>query len=87
MKNQIDNILEKQKQDQDVFENHELWQKLKTTPREFFAELDIRVAESGIPRHVWEQKLTETKQIIETRVRETHGLYRHSTRNLAYIRL
>lgn len=82
-----DPILHQYEASQREFENHALWKRLGMKPDEFFDQLDRQVVESGIPPQVWRQKLNETRQIIETRVRESHRLYTHTPRNLAAIRV
>lgn len=57
------------------FENHELWQKLGVTPKEFFAKVNEYIEKKGIDKLVWKQKLAEAKAVIETRVREQKGIY------------
>lgn len=68
-------LLERCEREQREFQNHWLWQELKTTPQDFFARVKRQVAQSGIDPEVWRQKLSEAKQAIETRVKERAAKY------------
>lgn len=71
----LDALLRRFEKEQQEFENHWLWQKLGTTPAEFFACVRQSVAKSGIKPEVWQQKLAQAKKALETRVRENRGEY------------
>lgn len=69
-KDQLQELLDRYQKEQREFENHWLWKELETTPKAFFAHVRASVQKSGIEPHVWQQKLEEAKQVIETRVKE-----------------
>ena len=66
----IDEMLIRHAREQREFERHWLWHELGTTPKEFFAAVDAYVDQSGIDREIWNTKVREAKQNIETRIRE-----------------
>lgn len=75
-KDKLELLLERYENEQREFENHWLWQELGTTPKQFFAKVNEYVEKSGIDKKVWEQKLSEAKQTIETRIKEQRGQYK-----------
>lgn len=75
MADKIEELLQQCKKEQQDFENHWLWQKLKTTPRDFFARVAEHVEKSGISKSEWQQNLLKMKKVLETRSRERRGQY------------
>ena len=75
MVDKIDELLRRYKKEQEDFENHWLWKKLKTTPKEFFAQIAKSVEKSGISKTEWQSKLMEMKKTMATRSRERTGKY------------
>ena len=71
----IEETLKNYEQEQKEFENHWLWQKLKTTPEEFFKRVNENVKKSGIDNKVWQEKLSEAKRVLETRIAEKNKTY------------
>lgn len=83
----VRDILKKYAKEQREFEKHWLWQKLKTTPQQFFEQLDQAIRQSGIPPEVWREKTRQAKQIIETRIREKYRMYTRSAQSLGAMRI
>ena len=75
MADKIEELLKHYKKEQTDFENHWLWQKLKTTPKEFFARIAERVEKSGMSKSEWRESLLKMKKVLETRSREKNGRY------------
>ena len=79
MQNQTDQkieaLLQRYEVEQKEFENHPLWRELGTTPKEFFSKVQDIVKNSGISEKEWQQKLTEAKQALNTRIKEKRGQY------------
>jgi hypothetical protein len=75
MTDKIDDMLRQYQKEQQDFENHWLWKKLKTTPKEFFAKIAESVEKSGISKSEWQEKLMKMKKVFETRSREKRGQY------------
>lgn len=75
MEEKIDEMLRRCQKEQEEFENHWLWKKFKTTPKEFFAKIAEGVEKSGISKSEWHEKLLRMKKIFETRSREKKGQY------------
>lgn len=71
----IEALLKRYEVEQREFENHPLWQELGTTPKEFFNKVNEVVKKSGISQELWQQKLTEAKQALNTRIKEKRGDY------------
>lgn len=69
------NLMRRYEKEQRDFDNHWLWQELKTTPKEFFRKVDDYVKTSGIDIQIWQQKLAAAKQSIMVRVRERDRIY------------
>lgn len=63
------------------FENHPLWRELGTTPQEFFEKVRATVESSGIDPRLWQAKLAEAKQAIETRTKEAWRNYNQPSFN------
>jgi len=74
-KDKLEFLLERYQKEEQEFQNHPLWRQLKTTPQEFFKRVNRYVEESGMDPRVWQQKLTEAKKTIETRMMEQTGQY------------
>ena len=72
----IKETLDAYDKEQQEFENHWLWQELQTTPQEFFKSVREYVKQSGIDEHMWQQKLAEAKQALETQVAEQEKNYK-----------
>lgn len=72
----IESLLKQYKKEQRAFENHWLWAELKTTPQRFFESVNQRIRESGIDQGLWQQRLTEARGVIGTRLKEKAGDYR-----------
>lgn len=83
----VRDILQKYEKEQREFEKHWLWQKLKTTPKEFFDHVDQVIRDSGIPPQIWQQRLKEARQTIETRIREKYRMYTRAGQNLGTVRI
>lgn len=75
MEDKINEMLRRCKKEQEDFENHWLWKKLKTTPKEFFAKIAESVKKSGMSQSEWQDKLLKMKKVFETRSREKAGKY------------
>lgn len=71
----IAKALKQYEADQHEFENHPLWRELGTTPKEFFNKVNEIVKKSGISQEEWQQKLSEAKQALNTRIKEKRGSY------------
>ena len=71
----IENLLKRYESEQREFEQHELWRSLNTTPQDFFKKIHDVVKKSGITAEVWQQKLNEAKQALETRLNESRKNY------------
>ncbi len=71
----INDLLKRYEVEQREFENHPLWRELGTTPKEFFSKVNDIVKRSGISQDEWQQKLTEAKQALSTRLKEKRGEY------------
>lgn len=76
--NESDNLqtlLNRFDREQRDFENHPLWRELDTTPQEFFTKVRSAVENSGIDPRLWQAKLAEARQSIQTRIKETQRDY------------
>lgn len=71
----LDALLVRFEHEQKEFENHWLWRELGTPPKVFFAKIQETIETSGIDKTVWQAKLAEAKQVIETRVKERERTY------------
>lgn len=71
----IEALLKRYEEEQREFEHHPLWRELGTTPKEFFSKVNDIVKKSGISQEQWQQKLTEAKQALNTRIKEKRGDY------------
>lgn len=75
MKDKIDEMLRQYKKEQQDFENHWLWKKLKTTPHDFFERIAKSVEKSGVSKSEWQMSLLKIKKVLETRLREKKRQY------------
>lgn len=75
MTDKIEELLKQYKKEQHDFENHWLWQKLKTTPKDFFERIAENVKKSGMSKSEWQENLLKMKKTLETRMREKKGRY------------
>lgn len=74
-KDRLKEILTRYRREQDEFDNHPLWVELGTTPHQFFAHIQHVLKKRNINAVVWEQKLKEAKDALQTQVREQRGEY------------
>lgn len=71
----IDDLLRVYEEEQRQFENHNLWRELQTTPQSFFTHVKEIIKESGIPQAVWQNKVQEAKQALQTRMKEKNNQF------------
>ena len=68
-------LIKRYQKEQYEFENHWMWQKLGTTPKQFFAKVHDYIEKSGVDKDEWQRELKEAKDDLETRMREQRGDY------------
>lgn len=71
----LNQVLKRYHREQKEFENHGLWKQLNTTPKEFFLGIQNYVERSGISKDEWQEKLSEARQILQTRLKEKQSNY------------